>query len=328
MTSLHAIRNAHKHLKGRIITTPLVEQPLVNRRLGGRLLLKLEGLQITGSFKFRGALHAVGSQRATIASRGNGVVAYSSGNHGQAVAAAAAMHGFDATIVVPDDAPAVKQQGIRAWGAQIQTYPRATGDRVKLASTLAETTGAVLIPPFDDRRIIAGQGTCGYEMAMQLSERDVTPDSVLVPVSGGGLMAGTALAIHHRFPRCAMVAVEPQGYDDLRRSLQAGQRCTVSAKTSSLADALLVPTVGALTWPILQQHVAEALVVHDEALCQAMACLLASFGVVAEPGGAASVAAVLNNPKLIQNKTVVAVVSGCNIDLARFHTLIQNHAPH
>ena len=314
--TLAEIEEAAKRLAGHAVVTPLLESPLLNARIGGRLLLKAECLQRTGSFKFRGAFYRL--SLLTADERGKGVVAYSSGNHAQAVAAAAHMLGVTATIIMPADAPAPKMAATREWGAEVVTYDRYREDREAIGATLARERGAILVPPYDDRFIITGQGTVGLEIAAQAAAAAAARlDAVLVPCGGGGLIAGTATALTARLPGLAIHAVEPVGFDDTARSLLAGQRLAnppLAADSLSICDALLAPMPGAVTFPINQRLLAGGLTVSDAEVAQAMAVAYGEFKIVLEPGGAVALAAALTGKIDCRGKTIAVVGSGGNVE--------------
>lgn len=317
------IEEAAARLAGHAVVTPLLESPALNRRVGGRLLIKAECLQRTGSFKFRGAFSRLGLLHA--AERKRGVVAYSSGNHAQAVAAAARLLGIAATIVMPVDAPSAKIAATRGWGAEIVTYDRYRENREAIAERIAAERGAVLIAPYDDLGIIAGQGTLGLELAEQAAALHAALDAVLVPCGGGGLIAGTATALRTRLPELAIYAVEPAGFDDTRRSLAAGRRLAnppLSPETLSFCDALLAPMPGALTFPINQRLLAGGLTVDDGEVARAMAAAFAELKIVLEPGGAVALAAALEGKIETRDRTTAVVGSGGNVNAAVFAAAI------
>jgi threonine dehydratase len=294
------------------VKTPLLRSAALDAALGGRLLVKAECLQLTGSFKFRGAFNAL-SQLDPEARR-RGVVAYSSGNHAQGVAAAAALLGMRATIVMPADAPAVKVANTRFHGAEIVFYDRHGEDREAIAQHIATERGAQLLPPYDDAQVIAGQGTIGLELAAE----GVAFDAVLVPCSGGGLVGGIAVALAKAMPAAKVYAVEPEACDDLRRSLAAGERVANDPAARTICDALLAPTPGVLTFALARRHLAGSLVVSDEEVERAMAAAFLHLKLVAEPSGAAALAAVLSDKIEMKDKTVAVVLSGGNVDGAAF----------
>ena len=304
---------AAERLTGYAVRTPLLESPWLNERTGARLLIKAEPLQRTGSFKFRGAFNCISQIESAV--RARGVVAYSSGNHAQAVAAAAKLHDIPATIVMPHDAPAVKVAGTRRHGADIVAYDRTGENREAIAERIAEENGATLVRPFEDFNVIAGQGTVGLEIAAECRVRRIAPDFVVVPASGGGLMAGCALAISAEMPEAALYTAEPCGYDDHARSFAAGTRQQVKDRgVASLCDALLSPEPGERTFAINHRRVRGGVTADDDAVLRAMAAAFHHLKLVIEPGGAAALAAVLNGELEITGKTVLVVASGGNVD--------------
>jgi threonine dehydratase len=310
------VRAAAERLKGLVVTTPLLESPLLNARLRGRLLVKAETLQRTGSFKLRGALNAMLPLDAS--QRRAGVVAYSSGNHAQGVAAAARMLGIPAVIVMPADAPAIKIDNTRAYGAEIVLFDRQRENREAIGRGIAEERGATLIPPYDDARIIGGQGTVGLELAAQAEALGAALDAVVVPVGGGGLIAGCALALAAESPATEVYGAEPAAFDDLRRSLEAGERRGNDPAARSICDALQAPMPGELTFAIHRRLLAGSLAVSDDEVLAAMATGFAELKLVIEPGGAAALAAVLAGKLAIQGRTIAVVASGGNVDRAVF----------
>ncbi len=305
------VRRASERLQALAVRTPLLESQALNQLLRGRVLVKAEPLQRTGSFKFRGAYNCI--SRLDPAERKRGVVAYSSGNHAQGVAAAAALLEAPATIVMPRDAPRPKIENTRALGAEIVLYDRASESREEIAEALAAERGVAIVRPYDDPQIIAGQGSVGLEIAEQLEELKLVPDAVLVPVGGGGLISGTALGLHGRLPEVPLYGVEPEGFDDTARSLAAGRRLENAAGAESFCDALLAPTPGELTFAINRQHLAPGLAVSDADVAQAMACAFATLKLVIEPGGAVALAALLAGRFEVREKVVVVVASGGNV---------------
>ncbi|MGF1454023.1 MAG: threonine/serine dehydratase [Alphaproteobacteria bacterium] len=309
---LEDIREAASRIAPHAVRTGLITHPALDRATGARVFLKPENLQRTGSFKFRGALNA--ARALTEAERSRGLLAWSSGNHAQAVALTAKLLNCPATIVMPADAPALKIEATRAHGAQIVLYDRVDEDREAVGRAIAERTGAVIIPPYDHLPTIAGQGTMGFEIVQDLTEAGLAPDIVLVCCGGGGLVAGTALAITHGFPQTAVLAVEPEGFDDTRRSLIAGTRQTNPLNSGSLCDALMAPTPGAVTFPINLTLLAGALAVSEAAAQAAMRFAFSHLKLVLEPGGAVALAALLDGALDFRGQTVVAVLSGGNVD--------------
>jgi threonine dehydratase len=306
------IAAAADRLRGLAVRTPLLESPTLNKQLGGRLLVKAEGLQRTGSFKFRGAFNRL--NLLDEAERALGVVAYSSGNHAQGVAAAAQLLGIPARIVMPADAPRLKIENTRSYGAEVILYDRVQEDRQVIAQRLVDETGASLIPPYDDAAIVAGQGTVGLEIVEDLEHMGMRADAILVPCSGGGLTAGIATATAALSPRTAIYTVEPTGFDDTARSLANGDRVRNTRAETGLCDALLVATPGALTFAINRRLVAGGLAVDDEDVVNAMAVAFANLKIVVEPSGAVALAATLSRVFETTDRTVVAVASGANVD--------------
>ncbi len=316
------IQAAAVRLAGVATRTPLLESSLLNDRLGGRLLVKAEPLQRTGSFKFRGAYNRIALIPNVARSRG--VVAVSSGNHAQGVAAAAAILGAPATVVMPADAPAIKLANTRALGAFVITYDRHHDDRDAIAEEIAHRTGATLVRPYDDRWIIAGQGTVGLEIAAQAAELGIRPDAVLVCCGGGGLVSGTALALSELAPGVAVWCVEPEAFDDTRRSLSAGTRLANPAGARSICDALLSPTPGVITFALNQRLLAGGLAVDDDEVRIAMRTAFESLKLVVEPGGAVAIAAALSGKLPMAGRTIVAVASGGNVDPDLFRRALES----
>jgi threonine dehydratase len=306
------VEAAAARLKGHAVLTPLVESPLLSERVGGRVFLKLEILQRTGSFKFRGAFNRLVQLNAD--QRKRGVVAFSSGNHAQGVAAAAALLGMPATIVMPADAPRIKTESTRSYGASVVPYDRRREKREEIAARIAAEKGAVVVPSFDDPNIVAGQGTAGLEIATQAAGQDAMLDAVLVPCSGGGLSSGVALGLSGSSPATQVFTVEPEGYDGARLSLQAGARSQATGTRDTVADALTSPGVGAIPFEILRARHARGLALPDSALMEAVGFAAMKLKLVVEPGGAAGLAALLSGAFEGRGKTVAIVLSGGNID--------------
>ena len=303
---------AAARLAGVALITPLIESPALNERLEARVFLKLELLQRTGSFKFRGAYNRL--VQLTTTERQRGVVAFSSGNHAQGIAAAARLLGMRATIVMPSDAPRIKLENTRALGAEIIFYDRKRDKREEIAARLAAENDAVVVPAFDDVHVVAGQGTTGLEIARQSKELDVALDAVLVPCSGGGLTSGIALALAHESPQTRVYAVEPERFDGARLSLERGERMAASGDGNSIADSLMSPSPGVIPFAILNAVRAGAVAVGDAALVQAVGYAARELKLVVEPGGAAGLAAVLSGAFDAKGRTIAIVISGGNID--------------
>lgn len=312
LPDIAAIRAAATRLAGHAVLTPLLESPAVNARLGGRLLIKAEPLQRTGSFKFRGAYNTLSQLDAD--QRRRGVVTWSSGNHAQGVAAAAQTLGIPALIVMPADAPAIKIANTRGYGAEVVLYDRIREQREEIGTRIAGERGATIVAPYDEPRVIAGQGTCGLEIAAQAKAKDARLDAVLVCCGGGGLTAGCAIALAAEAPGTPVYAVEPAGFDDTGRSLAAGKRLANDPAARSFCDALLAPTPGELTFAINQRLVKSGLAVSDREVAQAMAVAFSDFKLVIEPGGAVALAAVLSGKLDVTGKTFAVVASGGNVD--------------
>jgi threonine dehydratase len=307
------VLDAAARIAGHVVRTPMLRNALLDRTSGGTILVKPEILQRTGSFKLRGATNAL--LRLTPEQRKAGIVTYSSGNHGQAIACAAAALGAAATIVMPADAPAIKREATEAWGATIVTYNRLTEDREAIGRTIQAETGATLIPPYDHRDVIAGQGTLALELAADAQEAGLTLDVLLVPAGGGGLIAGCALALAVVSPATKIYAVEPQGWDDTSRSLASGRRESNDMQGSKLCDALLAPTPGQLTFPINQKYLAGGVSVTDDEVRAAQAFAARHLKLVVEPGGAVALAALLAGKIEATGKIVGIVLSGGNADV-------------
>lgn len=310
------IEKAAERLSGYAVRTPVIESPALNALTGGRVLIKAECLQRTGSFKFRGAWNTISQLDPAIHKAG--VVAFSSGNHAQGVAAAAQIKRLPALIVMPADTPAIKQDNTRSYGAEVVTYDRATEDREAIAARYVAERGAVLVPPFEHSDVIAGQGTAGLELAEEAQRLGVKLDDVLVPCSGGGLSAGIALAMEVRSPGTRVHTVEPAGFDDHARSLQSGLRETNARATGSICDALLAPQPGVMTFAINQPRLAEGLVASDAEAADAMRFAFETLKLVLEPGGAVALAAVLRGRLETRGRVIGVIASGGNADAALY----------
>jgi threonine dehydratase len=311
---------AARRLSGVALRTPLLTSAALDARTGGRVFLKAETLQRTGSFKFRGAynkLAAIPPEQ-----RAGGVVAFSSGNHAQGVAAAARLLGLRCVIVMPSDAPRAKRERTAADGAEIVLYDRLREDREAIAEAIAARRGATLVPPYDDPLIIAGQGTAGREIVEDLGALGLTPDVVVVTASGGGLTAGVALAVKARVPTAMLYTAEPAGFDDHARSFKSGQREQNAALTGTICDALMARTPGKLTFAINRNLVGAGVVASDEEVAAAVAFAFADLKLVVEPGGAVALAALLTGKLDVTGKIAVAVLSGGNIDPDLFSRLV------
>ena len=297
------------------VRTPLVESWQLNALTGGRVFLKLETLQRTGSFKFRGACNRLAMIPQS--ERAKGVVAFSSGNHAQGVAAAAQLFGMPALIVMPSDAPRPKIEGTRAFGAEIVEYDRLGDDREAIAARICAERGAVLVKPFDDAGIIAGQGTTGLEIAEDAARFGVTLNEVLSPCSGGGLVSGLALALKGAGSAARVHSVEPQNFDGMKRSLEAGERVQAPGGKLSIADALMAPIPGVLVFELAKDVLAPGFAVSDAELERAVAFAAQKLKLLIEPGGAAALAALLAGRVEVKGKAVALVLSGGNAEFAQ-----------
>ncbi|WP_262691407.1 threonine ammonia-lyase [Kordiimonas aestuarii] len=310
--SMDDIRSAAKQIEGAAVRTPLLEHPALNDAVGGRVFIKPENFQRVGAFKFRGAYNRL--SRLGDVEKARGVVAFSSGNHAQGVAKAAQMLGIRATIVMPDDAPKLKLANTRGYGADVVLYDRYNEDREAVAKRVVGDSGATVVPPYNDRYIMAGQGTVGLEIAQDLQKLGLKPDQALINCGGGGLASGTFLALKDAFPVMRGYAVEPEEFDDVTRSLKSGVIEKVDFGARSVCDALLTPSAGDLTFPILRGLGIEGLTVSDAEAMDAVRYAAITLKLVAEPGGAASLAALMNGRVETRGKTTVIVLSGGNIE--------------
>jgi threonine dehydratase len=308
MLTLDHILAAADRLKGEAVRTPLLRSDELDRRTGGRLLVKAEPLQRTGSFKFRGAYNAIAQIAAPA------VVAFSSGNHAQGVALAARLLGKHATIVMPKDAPRAKLDGTRRLGAEVITYDRWGESREAIGAEVAARTGAEIVRPYDDLRVMAGQGTVGLEIGEQAAELGLSVDIALAPASGGGLLAGVATALVAHFPAAELYVAEPAGFEDHALSLRSGQRERHSGEARTICDALMAPTPGELTFPINRRLLRGGVIASDDEVRDAIRTAFSELKVVVEPGGAVALAAVLAGRIDCRDRTVAVVLSGGNID--------------
>ncbi|MEJ8571917.1 threonine/serine dehydratase [Microbaculum marinum] len=306
------VQAAAQRLEGVAFRTPLVRSAALDAQVGGSVLFKAETLQRTGSFKFRGAYNAISG--IPEAERSRGIVACSSGNHAQGIAAAAALYGVPATIVMPSDAPRLKRQRTESYGARVVDYDRATGDRDAIAAAIVSDTGGVFVAPYDNAGVISGQGTTGLELVRQADEMGLLPDIVLVPCGGGGLTAGLALAVKSLLPDTEVITVEPEGFDDHARSFRSGNREHNQAKAGSICDALMAHQPGELTFELNRSRVTRGLAVSDAEAMAAVAYAWRELKLVVEPGGAVGLAAILAGKADTAGRTVAVVLSGGNAD--------------
>lgn len=319
--TLESIRQAAGRLDGIAVRTPLLHSAVLNERLGGEVFIKPECLQHIGAFKFRGAynrLCQLGKEE-----KARGVVAFSSGNHAQGVAYAAALLNMRATIVMPSDAPQIKLQGTERLGATIRLYERHSESREQIAAAIAAKTGATLVPAYDDPHIIAGQGTCGLELMDELAARDVVPQRVLSPCGGGGLLAGVSTAVKSLSPGTQVYGVEPQAFNDHFLSKQAGDRLQIDGSTPTLCDALMATSPGELTWSVNCRTVDDYLLVSETEVQHAISFAFRYLKLVVEPGGAVALAALLSKKLAISGERVALILSGGNIDPAIYRDCLE-----
>jgi threonine dehydratase len=302
------------------VRTPLISSPALDERTGAKVFLKPEMLQRTGSFKFRGAFNKLSS--IPQAARGGGVVAFSSGNHAQGVAAAAQILNMQATIVMPADAPLSKRERTKGYGAEVVLYDRDREDREAIAGAIAGKRGATLVRPYDDPFVIAGQGTVGREIAEDMAARGMTPDIVIAPASGGGLVAGVATAIKARYPQAMLMSAEPEAFDDHARSLRAGKREAHGSKGRTICDALMAAIPGEITFAINSRLLTKGVTASDVEVGEAVGFAFRELKLTVEPGGAVGLAALLAGHVDARGKTVVIVLSGGNVDSDLYARLI------
>ena len=317
--SFDGVRDAARQIAGVAVRTPLIESPALNDRLGGRVLMKAETLQRAGAFKFRGAYNRI--SRLSEAEKARGVVAYSSGNHAQAVAAAARMVGTHAIIVMPADSPKVKVEGVIGFGGEVRMYDRYSESREAIGEAIAASKGSILVRPFDDPFIIEGQGTAGLEMVEQAD--GATLDQLLCGTSGGGLMAGINLTLAALSPATRAIGVEPADYNDTAISLAAGERLTHAPASGTICDALMTDRPGELTFPI-NRCLSGVVTVTDGEVADAVRYAFRVLKLVVEPGGAVSLAALLAGRVETRGLTTALVLSGGNVDPGLFAAIIED----
>jgi threonine dehydratase len=320
--SLDDVVEAARALRGVVSHTPLLEDPEANAVLGGRLLIKAESLQRTGAFKIRGAYNCI--RQLTDAERVRGAITYSSGNHAQGVALAARLLESSALIVMPSDVPPAKMAAVRALGAEIATFERDSESSDAVVERMRARTGRVIVPPSADPRVLAGAGTVALEMHAQAKDIGARLDAVLTPCGGGGLTASTAVVMQALSPETQVYAVEPELFDDTRRSLIAGERVPNPKGRRTICDAIMTPIPNEVTFPINLALLAGGLVASDGEVRAAMRFAFEHFRIVVEPGAAVGIAAVLSGAIDIRGKTIATVVTGGNVDPARFCTLLNN----
>ncbi len=321
MSNIDMIEAAAERLKGHVRETPLLSSPFLDEIAGRRVLIKPECLQHTGSFKFRGAWSAISALDE--AARNRGVIAYSSGNHAQGVAYAAAQHGVSSVIVMPSDAPKLKIENTRALGGEVVLYNRASESREDIGEALAAGRGLTLIRPYDEPQVIAGQGTTGLELARQARALGVTEGDVLICCGGGGLTSGIALALERHAPGLRPRPCEPEGFEDVKRSLASGTIQSNDATSGNICDAILTPQPGQITFPILQRLCGPGLSVSEQESLRAMALAFLRLKIVLEPGGAVSLASALFRKDQIDGNAVIVVASGGNVDPQIFERALE-----
>ena len=320
--SFAGVQDAARQIAGHAVRTPLIESPALNAETGGRVLLKAETLQVAGAFKFRGAFNRI--SRLSPDELKRGVVAYSSGNHAQAVAAAARMMGTSAIIVMPADSPRVKVEGVRAFGGEVRMYDRYSESREAIGEEIAASKGSVLVRPFDDPFVIEGQGVIGLEIMDQAKALGAAPlDQLVCGASGGGLIAGINLAMAALSPHTPVIGVEPQHYNDTQLSLAAGERLTHAPAPGTICDALMTDRPGELTFPI-NRRLDRVETVSDAEVAEAVRYAFRVLKLVVEPGGAVSLAALLAGKVRTQGLTTALILSGGNVDPSLFSAIIED----
>jgi threonine dehydratase len=310
---LRDVIDASNRIRGKSVYTPLLEFPFLNELVGGRVLLKAESLQRTGSFKFRGALNRLSKLDAR--QRRAGIVAWSSGNHGIAVSAVSQLLAVPCTVIVPTDVPKAKLEKIRLYNPEVRLYDRAKDSREALAQTIAAESRRSIVPSFDDDDVVAGQGTCGLEIVEQCRNNGILPDILLIPCGGGGLTAGCSLVFKNQLPKTKVYSVEPQGFDDTLQSLRLSKRIANSRLTGSICDALLAPMPGERTFSINQRYLDGGLAVSDDDVRKAIAFAYKNLGLITEPSGVIGLAALLTKQIAISGRTCVVIISGANVDV-------------
>lgn len=319
--NIEMIEAAATRLEGHARKTPLLASPFLDEIAGRRLFVKPECLQHTGSFKFRGGWAALSAMDAE--TRAKGVLAFSSGNHAQGVAYAAKRHGAPAVIIMPADAPQLKIDNTRALGAEVVLYDRQNESREEIGDRLQAERGLTLVKPYDEPEVIAGQGTCGLEIAAQAAELGITEAEVVVCCGGGGLTSGIALALENHASGLKVRPAEPEGFDDVKRSLESGRIEKNPAMGGNICDAILTPAAGDITFPIMKRLCGPGIAVSEDECLQTMALAFLRLKLVVEPGGAAALAAALFHGKELQSDTVIATISGGNVDPEMFTRALQ-----
>ncbi|WP_288430521.1 threonine/serine dehydratase [uncultured Agrobacterium sp.] len=312
MTDISMIEAARNRIRNEAVRTPLMSSPFLDEIAGRKVFVKAECLQRTGSFKFRGGWSAVSALEPEVRQRG--VIAFSSGNHAQGVALAASLHGIPSVIIMPQDAPRIKVENTRAYGAEIVLFDRSKDDRDAIGAKISAERGLTLIRPFDEPLVIAGQGTVGLEIAEQGKEAGIEEAEVLVPCGGGGLTSGVALALKAKAPNFKVRTCEPENFDDVARSLSSGKIERNAALSGSICDAIITPQPGDITFPIMATLCGKGIAVSEEEALRAMVLAFQRLKIVVEPGGAVALAAALFHADKLEAETVIAVASGGNVD--------------
>lgn len=306
------IIEAKKTLKNYITKTPLIYDFNLSEKYEAKIFYKAEGLQRTGSFKIRGAYNKI--HKSINHDNLNGVLAWSSGNHAQGVAEAAKIFKIKATIVMPKDAPKIKIEGTRLRGANIIFYDRRNENREEIGKSIAKKKNLSIIPPYDDKYVIAGQGTIGLEIIDQIKEYGLKPDKILVPTGGGGLIAGISTILKKKYKNINIYSVEPKYFSDYSKSIKNKKIFLNNMNNYSICDSLLANRPGEITFDINKELLKRGLIVNDNQVLKAIKYAYQNLGIILEPGGAVALAAILNKKTIIKNKTIVAVLSGSNID--------------
>ena len=317
------IDKAYERIFSLIIKTPLISSETINKKTNANVYFKLENLQWTGSFKLRGASNKISQLSNEEKSRG--IVSYSSGNHAQAVAYASELFGIQATIVMPKNAPSIKIENTKKYGADIVIYDSMYESREKIASEIALKENKTIIKPYDDLDVIAGQGTVGKEIAEELKLKNIQPDLYLCCCGGGGLIAGSSTYLRHVFPNIKNFAVEPEEFNDTQLSLKNNSIVKNKESGKSICDALLAPQPGDVTFPINQTTLNGGLAVSDKEVKKTIIELAEEVKIVVEPGGAVAATALLTNKINVKNKNVVVMISGGNIDYKLFSSIVRNY---
>jgi len=313
------IQKAYEIIKQAVDKTPLITNDYINNLLDAKVYFKLENLQKTGSFKLRGATNKI--SQLSKENKLRGLVAYSSGNHAQAVAYASLQENISAKIIMPNNAPKIKIENTKKYKAEVILYDPQKEIREEIGKEIEKKENRILIKPYDDYDIIAGQGTAGYEISQDLANLSITPDIYLCCCGGGGLIAGTSTYLKYKYPNIKSFAVEPYGFEDTKISLINKKIISNKPGFSSICDAIITPQPGQLTFPINIKTLSGGIVVKDDEVKNSIKILAEHLKIIVEPGGAVAATAALTKKINLKNKTVVVMISGGNIDLDRFSSL-------